>query len=659
MKRYNKLCEPFKIGSAEIKNRFCVAPMSPGFTNYPSGEYKPEGIEYYLRRAKGGFGLIFTGAFSVDNKVDPFNPYSPYPTNAPALFRKSSLELNRRAAAFGAKIFAQLTVGVGRNSPGCYAPSELPVFGHPGMTSPALTKEQIAQKIACLGEAASLARESGYAGIEIHALHWGYLLDEFAMSLTNKRTDEYGGSLENRLRITREALDAVRAACGKDFPVTVRLGMKSFVKDLAHASLDGSEEGGRTLEEGIAIAKLFESYGFDALNVDTGIYESFYYACPPTYMKRGYAVDLAARIKEAVSIPVILGGRMGDPDIDERAIEDGKIDAVALGRPSLADPDFPRKVEEGVPESIRPCIACNQGCLYRLLETGEDAFCAVNPTVDRGAGTEPTRALVKKHVVIIGGGVAGMEAARTAALRGHHVTLYEKTDKLGGALIPAGAHGFKVEIRELNAWYQREMLRLRIHVRMNSEMTAQKIIELRPDAVVLGVGSSPVMPRVPGIDSEKAASCVDVLTGKRTLGHKVVIVGGGLVGCELAVEALNEGRDVTIVEALPAILSAGAPVPLPNKTMLLDLLTKVHANILTGTRLSEINERGAVVAAAGGAQKTLECDTVVIAIGFRPLKSMRNELLGNGFDVYEAGDGTRVGNILNAVWDAQEVAKAI
>ncbi|MDO4650168.1 MAG: FAD-dependent oxidoreductase [Eubacteriales bacterium] len=659
MKKYEQLCKPMKIGSVTIKNRFCVAPMSPGFTNYPSGEFKREGIEYYLRRAMGGFGLIYTGAFSSDKHVDAFNPLSPYPTNDPVAFRKTSLELNRRAAAYGAKLFAQITLGVGRNYAGVYAPSAIPVFANPDIIAPELTKEQIRLKIEDFVETANLCKESGFAGLEIHALHWGYLLDEFAMSLTNHRTDEYGGSLENRLRITKEALEAVKAACGQDYPVTIRLGMKAFVKDLDHASIDGSEEGGRTLEEAVEIAKLLESYGFDALSVDTGIYESFYYACPPMYIKRGYAIELAARIKEAVHIPVILGGRMGSADLAENAIADGKIDGIALGRPSLADPDFPKKVEMGTPEAIRPCIGCNQGCLHRLLATGEEAFCAVNPSVDRGCGTEITRALTPKKVVIVGGGVAGMEAARTAALRGHHVSLYEKTDRLGGNLIPAGAHDFKCEIRELNAWYQRELQNLGIDIHMNAELNAASIKELNPDTVVLSVGSKPLMPHLPGIDSEKTLSCLDVLSREKKIGQKVVVVGGGLVGCELAMELIQEGKDVTIVEALGSILSSGEAVPHPNKSYLIDYFEKEKTSILTDTRLAAINETGAVVTEKDGTEKTVEADTVIVAIGFRPLPSIREELLGNGFEVYEVGDGRHVGNILTAVWDANEVAKSI
>lgn len=660
MSSFENLCKPMEIGNLTVRNRFCVAPMSPGFYNVPSSEFVPDGIEYFVQRAKGGFGLIFTGAYSSDQEVDPINALSANPLNSPAEFRKTSLEMNRRIQAFGSHAFGQITLGVGRNYPGFYAPSETPVYAHPELSSPALTIDQIKIKIDYAAKVAKIMKDSGFSGVEVHALHWGYLLDEFAMSITNKRTDEYGGSLENRLRITKETLEAIKAECGKDFPVTIRLGIKSYIKSLEKASVTGEEEAGRTVEEAVRIAKLLEEYGYDALSVDTGVYESFYYACPPMYVKRGYAIDMAAEVKKAVSIPVLLGGRMGEPYLAEQALKDGKIDAMVLGRPSLADPDFPRKVEMGCPEKIRPCISCNQGCLHRLLSVGVDAYCAINPEVGRSAGDQISKALIKKNVLIVGGGVAGMEAARVAALRGHHVSLYEKSDQLGGNLIPAGSHDFKVEIKELNEWYQQELKELKVDIHMNTEMDVDKIKALKPDATILTVGSVPVMPEVPGINLPKTASCLEALNKDKRIGQKVVVVGGGLVGCEIALDYINQGKQVTIVEALNALMSTGESVPQPNKSMLLDMFEYHKTKVLTGYRLAEINETGALVTnVESGEQMTCEADTVVISVGFKSLPSMASKLHGIGMEVYEVGDGKRVGNILTAVWDSYEVARHI
>ena len=654
------LMQPMNIGKVTIKNRFAMAPMAIGSYISPEGEFTPAGIDYFVRRAQGGFGLLFIGAMACDKEVDPDVRFCANPNKDPGAFRLTSLELNRRAGAYGAKVFAQMTMGLGRNYPGCVAPSSVPTYGMPDLMAPEITVEQIHRKIEIYADTCKLLKDCGYAGVDVHAMHWGYLLDEFANPLTNLRTDEYGGSLENRTRIMKELREAIAKTCGQDFPVTVRLGLRSYLKDVNHGDVTGEHEAGRTVEESIEIAKLLESYGYDGLSVDTGVYESYYYACPPMYIARGYAIDMAARVQEAVSIPVLLGGRMGDASMDEDAVASGKISGVVLGRPSLADPDFPKKTMMAKQEEIRPCIACNQGCLYRLNEAFVDARCAVNPQAGSGMENSIEKALVKKKVVVIGGGVGGMEAARVCALRGHDVSLYEKTGQLGGNLIPAGAHAFKIEIRELNTWYQNQIRKLGVDIHLNAEMDAEKIRALSPDAVVFAIGSNPVMPRVPGIDHPKAVSCTDVLTGKRMLGNKVVVVGGGLVGCEIAYEALLNGKEVTVVEGLPEILSSGAPVPHQSKSFLKEMFEAKAVPVMTGTFLAGINDDGVVVKPAGSDhEQTIAADDVVIAVGFRPLPSFAREVEGCGAEIYEVGDGKQVANILNAVWDAFEVAKNI
>lgn len=657
-KKYKNLSSPLKIGSITIKNRMCVAPMDTGACSGPQGEFSKEGIDYFVRRAQGGFGLIYSGGQAVDSIVDPV--IGSTLLQAPAVFKKAGIELNTRLKAYGAHMFIQLSFGFGRNMPGACAPSELPVCGMPNMTSPEITKEQIKQKVDQMVQAAVLVKESGFSGVEIHAIHWGHLLDQFAMSITNKRTDEYGGSLDNRLRIARELVEEIKQACGKDFPVTMRLGLRSFMKDFGKASYTGEEEIGRTLEESIESAKRLEAYGYDALSVDAGTVDSFYYACPPGYIKSGYLIDMAAAVKKEVSIPVLVGGRMADADMSEKAIADGKIDGIALGRPSLADPDYAKKIMMDTSEKIRPCIACNQGCIHRYVTVGS-VCCAVNPETGRDISYGITPALQKKKVVIVGGGVVGMEAARTAALRGHSVTLFEKTDRLGGNLIPAGKHEFKKEVQELNEWYQQEIkVQEQIEIRMKEEATPDKIKELNPDVVILAVGSTTVMPKLPGIEKDHVMSCVDALEDKKPIGQNVVIVGGGLVGCEMALEYIQQGKNVSIVEALDDIMSAGEAVPTQNKQMLLDAFEHYNTQIFRGHRLTSINDQGAlVVDAKTGAEKQLEADTVIMSVGFRPNKSIADKLSDTNCIVYELGDGHSVGNILTAVWDAYEVAHTI
>ena len=657
MQDYGNLGKPLQIGRLTIKNRFCMAPIGGGQHHLPGGGLKDETIQYLVERAKGGFGLIFTGAIAADGTVDPYTGVGPTILQNPDAFKMTATELNERAGAYGTKIFAQITMGLGRNYPNLPAPSSVHVFRHPGEVSPKLTRDQIRSKIGSVVKASKIAKESGFSGVEVHSIHWGYLLDQFALSMMNHRTDEYGGSLENRLRAAKDILEGIKQECGSDFPVSMRLGLKTFVKGFEQATLTGEEEIGRTLEEGVEIAKLLESYGYDCLSVDTGIYDSFYYACPPMYMPKGYLVDLAAKAKEAVNIPILAGGRMNDADIAESVVRDGKIDAVVLGRAALADPEYPNKVLSGHTERIRPCIACNQGCITRLQQ-GKQPTCAVNPSAMREIRYALRPCVQPKKVVIVGGGVAGMEAARTAAMRGHEVSLYEKNEALGGNLIPGGSHSFKKEVRELNAWYQNELGELPMDIHTGEAITAEQLRNMDADVIILATGSVPVMPKVPGIDDEKVLGCMEAFAHPEKVGQKVAVIGGGLVGCEMALDYAQSGKEVTVVEALPKILSAGIPSPIPNGQMIPDLFEHHHVTILEDHRLSAI-ENGKVVLECAEGKKTLDVDSVVIAVGFHPAPSMAQELSGCGAVVYEIGDGKKVSTILHAVWDGYEVGNNI
>ena len=400
--------------------------------------------------------------------------------------------------------------------------------------------------------------------------------DQFALAYMNHREDEYGGTLENRLRCAREIVEGVKAACGADFVVSMRLALKTYLKGYNHPSLHGEDEVGRTLEEGVEICRRLEAYGYDCLSVDFGQYDSFYYAAPPCYMEKGRILDLAEQAKAAVSIPILCGGGMNAPALAAQAVAAGKIDAIVLG-------------------------------------------------------------------------VAGMEAARTAASRGHTVTLCEGSGQLGGSLLPAGAHDFKEVLNELNLWYQRQLDKLGVTIQLNTRITAQDI---------LAVGAEPVIPPVPGIDGNHVLDCVTALTGASVSGKNLVVIGGGLVGCETALGYAQEGREVTIVEALPNILSAGVPVPESNQQMLEDLLEEAKVHIRTGSRLVQVNEDSVVIATAQG-EEMLPTDGVILAAGFRPRPSLASALTGSGIEVYQVGDGSKVGSVMTAVATAYTVARAL
>ena len=348
---------------------------------------------------------------------------------------------------------------------------------------------------------------------------------------------------------------------------------------------------------------------------------------------------------------------MNDPDIAEAAIRDGKIDAVVMGRAALADPDYPNKVLTGHTEKIRPCIACNQGCITRLQQ-GKQPTCAVNPTAMREIRYALRPCVQPKNVVIVGGGVAGMEAARTAAIRGHRVSLYEKNNSLGGNLIPGGSHSFKKEVRELNVWYQNELAGLPVSIHTGAEVTVEQLKGLGADVIILAIGSSPIMPDVPGIEDEKVIGCMEAFAHPEKIGQKVAVIGGGLVGCEMALDYARDGKEVTVVEALPNILSAGIPSPIPNGQMIPDLFEYHKVRVLENHRLSAVRD-GRLYLEHEGKEMGMDTDSVVIAVGFRPVPSMAKALQGCGTVVYEIGDGQKVSTILHAVWDGYEVGNQI
>lgn len=656
---YAPLFTPLTLGKTlTIQNRFCAGPLTLPSLHGPFGEFSPDGLAYFEARAKGGFGLIYTGAFHPDTLVDPVHPLdSKQPLKAPKTFQRTAVELLERLDTYAAQMLPQVSMGYGRNAMGAYGPSEIPYYHDPSKTTPALTKDQIKQKIDQMVATAAFLKTCGFRGIEVHAMHWGYLLDQFAMTFMNHRTDEYGGELENRLRCAREIVEGVKAVCGPDFVVSMRLALKTYIQDYNRPSLHGENEAGRTLEEGLAICRRLEAYGYDCLSVDFGQYDSFYYAAPPCYMEKGRILDLAAQAKQAVGIPILCGGRMNDPLLAAKAIQEGQIDAVVLARASLADPDYPQKVQKGQAEDIRPCIGCNQGCIG-ALKLGRRAGCAVNPQAAREASFAPLPAFVKKNVLVAGGGAAGMEAACTAALRGHTVTLCEAAPELGGSLIPAGAHTFKADLNALNAWYQRRLKALGVTVQTGTRLTAQDIRDRAPDAVILALGAEPVVPPVPGIDGATVYDCVTALTGTEIQGEHIVVIGGGLVGCETALGFAQEGRTVTIVEALPSILSAGQPVPESNQQMLEDLLAQAKVELRTGTRLEAVKD-GSVVLASPAGEETLPADAVILAAGFRPRPSLAEDLLGAGMEVYQVGDGSQVGSVMTAVHTAYTVARTL
>ena len=657
MSDFSILGQPFQIAGVSIKNRYAFSPVTTATMWDENGCITKKFIRYMEVRAKGGFGLLLTGALSTDYKVDPYQATGPAFIQTPDSFREKSKELMDSVHAHGAKMFAQLTLGLGRNYPALPSPSENIVFGTQDTLSPELTTEQIRTKIQELIDSAKLVKEAGWDGIEIHAMHWGYLLDQFAMKCFNRRNDEYGGSWENRLRAAREIVEGIKAACGKDYPVGMRFSLQTFVRAANEGLLTPEGEQGRSLEESIECAKMLESYGYDYLSVDTGVYDSFWYACPPMYIPQSFMFDMALQCKNAVSIPVICGGRMNDAAACARAIREGRFDAVTIGRPGIADPDYPNKAIAGEITKIRPCIGCNAGCFKKVCMEAAPMTCAVNPIAAHEIDLELKSGDANKKVLVVGGGIGGMEAARTAARRGYKVTLVEKSDHLGGHLVEAGAHSFKKEVFQLNEWYKRELSDLEVKVILGTEADASFIRKEAADAVILATGSVTSIPPIAGI--EHAIAALDAINHPEKLGKKIVVAGGGLVGCEIAYDEALKGKDVTVVEALADIMAAGGAAPWPNLMMIKAEFASRGVPVLTETRVSEIKADGVIVTDKEGRNHEIPADTIVNALGFKPAGTLASDLGKSGMKVVTIGDALGAANILKAVADGYAAANSI
>jgi 2-enoate reductase len=417
-------------------------------------------------------------------------------------------------------------------------------------------------------------------------------------------------------------------------------------------------EAGRDVAEGLEMARMLEETGFDALHVDAGCYDSWYWAHPPGYQRYGCMVDMAEEVKKVVKIPVIAVGRLDVPELAEKVIAEGKADLIAIGRGFLADPHWAKKVEEGLQKHIRPCVGCHDGCMGRLV-VGKPTSCAVNPASGREKDYALSPANPSKKVVVIGGGVAGMEAGRVAALRGHKVVIYEKSDKLGGHVTEAVAMPFKLGEQKLLDWYKTELGDLKVEIRLKTEVAPEFIHKNNPDAVVVATGSNPIRLNVPGADRPNVINACDFLAGKGQAGQRVVVVGGGQVGCETGLWLSQQGKKVAVIEKLDDLLIGARPIPWMNRVMLLDLLKFHQVEVMTNFSLFEVTDQGAVIINEASQKETLPADTVIIAVGLESDQGIYRQLHGDLTNLYLIGDAREAKNIMNAIWDAYEVARTI
>lgn len=679
--KYPKLFSPIKIGTVEVKNRIAMMPMgvsSPRLLNVKSGAYTKEGADYYIARAKGGTGLIITGLVPVMP-----HPTRSTPFKSPTDYVTEMKYLANGIHQYNAKIFIQLSIMTGRTAHGNAkeleafpAPAPIQNVWDPTIKNRGITVDEIKTYIRNFAEASFLAKEAGIDGVEIHAVHEGYLLDQFVIASMNRRTDEYGGSLENRLRFPTEIVQAIKEKCGQDFPVSIRYSVRSYIKEFNRGALPGEEfkEFGRDLAESCIIAKKLQEAGYDMLNCDNGSYDSWYWPHPPMYMPKACNLADVAKIRKVVDIPVICAGRFDDPDLAEQAIADGQIDMMGMGRPLLADADLGNKFYAGKLLDIRPCISCHQGCLGRIFQ-GLDISCAVNPACGREESYAIKPADTKKKIVVVGGGLGGMEAARVCALRGHTVDLYEQTDELGGVFIAAAKPDFKAEDKRLLDWYKRQMQQLGIRLHMNAEITKTDLEQLDYDELFIAAGAHERTLDAPGLNQNNITYAADTLLQPDIKGDNVLVIGGGLTGCEIAYMLARDGKNVTVIERTETILNVHG-LSAANYNMLMELLDyynvtviknavleKYENNIATVTETIKnypnIANRAKLTFAIGpqGLPKKIEipADHIVISVGYQSNDKLYKEMQSE--HTYLVGDAKQPANIMETIWAAYEIAK--
>ena len=637
----NVLFDKTYIGKMKLKNRVFMSPM--GTTGEADGAYNIDAINYFMERAKGGAGLIITGANVVSTK------YEPRPCTELSDFHHVE-RLNMlidRCHHYGAKVCVQLSPGLGRQQftdpfTPPYSAGSVGSFWFPDLICKPFTKEDIQYLVGKVGYSASLAVMAGADAVELHA-YGGYLLDQFQSKQWNNRTDEYGGSLENRMRFTLECIEAIK----KNIPDTVPL--------LVKFTPDQRVEGFRDLSEGIEMAKILEKAGVDALHVDTGCYEEWYQAITTVYSKPGHKLDVQKAIKDVVSVPVLGDGKLFDPKLAEKVVNDGILDYVGLGHEMLADPHWVNKVKKNQLEDITPCVGCNE-CLLSGF-SGKHYYCAVNPTCyAEKEYALPADTGLKRKVLIIGGGPAGMEAAITAKRRGFEVDLWEKADKLGGTLWPAGGPDFKADVLKLITYLETQCHKLGVNISLNKAATKDNIKGLDYDRIILATGANPAMPPIEGI--EKTVLATDYLTHQVTTGDNVVIIGAGLAGSEAACDLAGQGKNTVLIEMLPDILAL-ANHCLNNDQHLRNMIKDRGVNVVTGAKVTKITD-DSITYEKDGEVHTVSCDTVLNAAGFKP-NSQLEDLLEEEYDdkVVVIGDAVAPRKILTAIHEGYHAIRVM
>ncbi len=631
---FEKLFTPAKIGKMGVKNRIVMSPMGTSLS-LPDGRVSREQIDYYSERARGGTGLIIFEATFLTKELSAGvkESYVEADYVIPSL-----ADLCDAVQMYGAKICAQLSCGFGRvaSNVGDVHPissSANPAYADPSLLCHELRKDEIHDILDLFYKSSVRLKLAGFDAIEIHG-HAGYLIDQFMSPVWNRRNDEYGGSPENRARFACEIVESIRRAVGADFPIIFRL------------ALDHRFEGGRTLEESLEIIKILENVGVDALDIDIGAYESIEYIFPPSYMGDACTQYIAEKARSAVSIPLINAGNH-TPDTALAAVESGMLDFVSFGRPLLADPFLAKKMLNGKSEEVRPCIRCNEECLGRSL-THRSLSCSVNVQ----AAHERFYALNKKgdpkKVIVVGAGPAGLEAARVAAEMGHQVALFEANAYLGGQIAAAATSPFKSQLKNLISWYECQLVNLNVDIRLGSRVKINSPELFHADHIIVATGAVPITPPITGITGGNVIDVIDAhLNHDLVKGEKIIIAGGGLSGCDVALELAMEGKKVTIIEMLDTMAQGSLFI---NAIILFKMLGQYGVRQLTGHKIKAITDNGVVCEAADGREIHVEGSTIVKAFGTRSDNVLANEIREKFY--YKAsivGDCANIGKVGNAI----------
>lgn len=684
--KYESLFTPWKIKNCEIKNRIVMTSMGGTsiFGWMEPNHFDKEAANFLLERAKNNVGLILPGIAPIRDIL-----LGKWLYQGKGKFKKLK-EFMDEFHKTGAKMFVQLTAGFGRSlaindimvkalhnkalatvlkpaldvSYLTASASATPNRWQESCISRPLTQKEIHEMVEAFAKTAKLCMDAGVDGVEIHAVHEGYLLDQFTMKYTNQRTDEYGGSFENRYRFPVEIVKAIKKACGDDFPVSLRYSVVSKTKGFGKGALPGEDyvEVGRDMEESERAAKYLQDAGYDMLNCDNGTYDAWYWAHPGPYMPQNCNLEDVAHIKKFVDIPVVCAGRM-EPDVGAEAIAEGKIDGLGVARQFLTDPAWVTKLMNDDIASIHPCICCHNACFDMASYKGDDgqlvgndqtladnagmARCALNPQTMQSKKYKIVKAARPKKIAVIGGGIGGMEVARVATLRGHKVTIYEKSNVLGGVFIAAAAPSFKEKDRDLIKWYEKEIKDLNIEVKFNTEVKPEDIAKLGADEVVVATGSKARKLRVPG--AEKGIEACEYLLGTKEVGNKVIVIGGGLSGCEIALDLYNKGKTPVIVE-MKNDLVAMRGICLANTSYLRDFFALNKVDVRLNTCLVEITDKGVKVKdLKTGKESEIAGDSVIMSVGYIPTPVAKD-------GVKLVGDCNGIGNLRTVIWRAWDVA---